>query len=76
MALLLNQRADEAEKLLKLIPLDKLSELEATMCQLAWFQVHQQRGATELAAAAREKIKTDYLFPEQVEWLKKAGATP
>lgn len=76
LALLLNQRADEAEKLLNVIPLDKLNEMEATMCQLAWFQVHQQRGAAELANAAREKIKTDYLFSEQVEWLKKAGTTP
>lgn len=76
LALLLNQRANEAEQLLQAIPLEDLNEMEATMCQLAWFQVHQQRGATALAAAAREQIKTDYLFPEQVEWLKKAGATP
>jgi hypothetical protein len=70
LALLLNQRTDEAEAVLKSIVPEKLSGQEANSFYLGWFEVSCNQKQYDHAWEASDRIAAKYLFPNQLKWLE------
>lgn len=78
LALCMNRRVDEAEKLLKKLSPDRLSPEEASSYFLGWFQVYFERGQWDDARRTAEKIDREQLFDSENLWFKECleKATP
>lgn len=74
LALLQNQRLDEAERLLKTLPERGLTPVMTTVLNLAWFETHLLRGRRAEAAKAHQGIKPELLAPPQRKWVEEARA--
>ena len=72
LALLLSQRIDEAEALLKTVNPDTLSSLEKTSVHLGWLEIYLRRKNYSSARQASQHIEREYLFSPQLKWLEKA----
>ena len=72
LALLLSQRVDEAESLLKTVNPDTLSSLEKTSVHLGWFEIYLRRKNYANARQASQQIERAHLFSPQLKWLEKA----
>ena len=70
LALLVNQRTDEAEAVLKSIVPEKLSGQEANSFYLGWFEVSCNQKQYDRAWKASDRIAAKYLFPNQLKWLE------
>ena len=70
LALLLNQRSDEAEAVLKSIVPEKLSGQEANSYQLGLFEVCFNQRQYDQAWEASDRIAAKHLFPNQLKWLE------
>jgi hypothetical protein len=71
LALLLNQRAAEAEAILKTIPENSLMPMEANAYYLAWFELSCHRQQWEQARQMSQRLDPNFLFPNQRLWLDK-----
>jgi predicted Zn-dependent protease len=70
-ALLLNQRAPEAKKILEGLNVASLSSTEIAPYYVALFETYHTLGLWDRAWKARENIADGTLFPIQREWLRK-----
>jgi lipopolysaccharide biosynthesis regulator YciM len=70
-ALLSNERAPEAKKILEGLNLSSLSSVELTPYYVALFETYHALGLWDRAWKAREQIADGTLFPVQREWLRK-----
>ena len=69
LALLLSQRVEDAEKLLRTIDREKLTPQELASVDLAWFEVFYRQKRYEQAQQTSVRINREYLFPTQLKWL-------
>ncbi len=72
LALIMNQRNDEAAEILGTINVSALDRHEATVFHLVSFELHLNRRNHERAAAAAAAVDPQFLFPSQVLWLQQA----
>lgn len=72
LALIMNQRNDEAAELLGTINVPALNPHEATVFNLVSFELHLNRRDYDRAAATAAAIDPQFLFPSQVRWLQQA----
>lgn len=72
LALIMNQRNDEAADILRTINVAALDPHEATVFNLVSFELHLNRQDYDRATAAAERIDPKFLFPSQIRWLQQA----
>jgi hypothetical protein len=71
LALVMNQRFDEAEALLREVNQLELNDLGVTLYHLGAFEVHFQRKDYARARRDLDRISRRHLFPAQLRWLDK-----
>jgi len=69
LALLQNQRLDEAEKLLKSLNPAGLNLNEGAIANYGWFELHIRRGEKELARRRYPTIERSQLLQPQLDWM-------
>lgn len=69
LALLQNQRLDEAEKLLKSLNPAGLNLNEGAIANYGWFELHIRRGEKELARRLYPAIERSQLLQPQLDWM-------
>lgn len=69
LALLQNQRLDEAEKLLKSLNPVALNLNEGAIANYGWFELHIRRGEKELARRRYPTVERSQLLPPQLDWM-------
>ena len=69
LALLQNQRLDEAEKLLKSLNPAALNLNESAIADYGWFELHIRRGEKELARRRYPTVARSQLLPPQLDWM-------
>lgn len=69
-ALAMVQRYAEADDLLKTVDVRSLGDRERTFYHLTAFEVHLGLQQFEHARADAGRIRTEHLFPNQVEWIE------
>lgn len=69
-ALTMNDRLDDAEKLLIRIPTDRMDAATLTQYHLTLFELRLKQGRTEEARSELRAIDTSQLYPVQVTWLE------
>ncbi len=70
-ALLLNERASEAEAILKTIRTNTLNRAQLTVYNFDLFETLYRLGRLDQAQAATERIEEEFLYPPQRAWLAK-----
>lgn len=79
LALIANQRLDDAEKLMQTIPVGRLSQEEASSYYLAALQIKVARHQTNQIVEIAQRINLSNLFPEEREFVSdvlKTNAVP
>jgi len=71
-ALLLNQRTDDAEAVLKTLDPNRLTPKESTSYYMAWFEVYLNRQQFDLARQAADRIERRFLYSCESQWLDQA----
>ena len=69
LALLQNQRLDEAEKLLKSLNPAALNLNESAIANYGWFELHIRRGEKELARRRYPTVERSQLLAPQLDWM-------
>jgi predicted Zn-dependent protease len=72
LALLLNQRTQEAEAVLKSVQPDQLKPQENNDYRLAWFELYLQKKQWDLARKSAASVETNNLFASQRNWFEQA----
>jgi predicted Zn-dependent protease len=73
-ALLLNQRTDDAEAVLKTINPNRLAPEESASYYMAWFELYLNRQQYDLARQAANQIERRFLYSCESQWLDQAAA--
>lgn len=74
LALILSQRLDEAEQILKPLEIQSLPPAETTSASFARYEIEFRRRQFARAKQAGERIDRQFLLPPQIEWLDKTLA--
>jgi len=69
LALLQNQRLDEAEKVLKSLNPVALNLNEGAIANYGWFELHIRRGEKELARRRYPTVERSQLLQPQLDWM-------
>ena len=69
LALILSQRLDEAEDILRSLEPETLPAVEVSSASYARFEIEFLRKNFDRAQKASERIDRQFLFPPQIEWL-------
>ena len=69
LALLQNQRLDEAEKVLKSLNPVALNLNESAIANYSWFELHIRRGEKELARRRYPTVERSQLLQPQLDWM-------
>jgi predicted Zn-dependent protease len=72
LALIMNQRNDDAEQILRSINVSALDPHESSVFHLVSFELYLNRGELARAAAAAERVESRFLFQSQARWLERA----
>jgi tetratricopeptide (TPR) repeat protein len=74
LALVQNRRYDEADRVLRAIPLNRLNDLGRTLYGLAELELRWEQHDPEAARAALRRIRLEDLYPSQRKWVDQIRA--
>ncbi|MBK9140258.1 MAG: hypothetical protein IPM17_16080 [Verrucomicrobia bacterium] len=72
LALIMNQRNDDAERILRTINVSALDPHESSIFHLVSFELYLNRREFAKALAAADRVDARFLFPSQTRWLQRA----
>ena len=76
LALIQNQRLEEARQLLAGVDEQRLPPPGRAWLHLAWYEIHLTTGATKQAIRERDAIDRQWLFPTQSAWIEQTRERP